>query len=72
MYYELDVKGTKFTCPKGSITILAMTKAKDRNEFNPKLFYPDGAVEYLESLGIKVNIVEGELPKRELDLYEDV
>ena len=53
--YKLTVEETTYTCPDESICLLAMTKAMDRNEqVNNTILVPQGAVEYLEQIGVKV------------------
>lgn len=56
--YRLKVKGKDsiFTIPKKNICLLAMTKAMDRNDntMGNAILCPQGAIEYLESIGIEV------------------
>lgn len=52
--YKLVVKGTTYTCPKCSIVALALTKALDRGINNSNINDETTAIEYLESIGVKV------------------
>lgn len=53
--YKLIIKGSVFTIPKQNIRFLAMTKAQDLNK-NICLDTNEQAVEFLESLGIEVQL----------------
>lgn len=54
--YRLKVKDSIFTIPKKNICLLAMTKAMDRhdNTMGNAILCPQGAIEYLESIGVEV------------------
>lgn len=52
--YRLVVKGTTYTCPKCSIVALAITKALDIGITHGNIHDEATAIEYLESIGIKV------------------
>lgn len=55
--YRLKVKDSVFTIPKANIGLLAFTKAQDMGAVidpNDK----EGAIKFLEGLGIKVEDVE--------------
>ena len=58
--YKLKVKDTVYTIPKENICLLAMTKAMDRhdNTMGNAILCPQGAIEYLESIGVEVEEVE--------------
>ena len=52
--YKLTLKGKEFTIPKENIGLLAFTQAQDRGQIiNPR--DADGAIKYLESIGIEVS-----------------
>ena len=53
--YKLKLKNTIYTIPKQNIRFLAMTKAQDLNK-NICLDTNEQAVEFLESLGIEVQL----------------
>lgn len=56
--YKLTIKGNKdtFTIPKENIALLAYTKAMDNGDsINPS--DKEGAIAYLESVGIKVESI---------------
>lgn len=55
--YKLTVKDSVFTIPKGNIRYLAMTKAMDLKA-NVELNTEEQAINYLESIGIKVETLD--------------
>jgi len=60
--YRLKVKDSIYTIPKENICLLAMSKAMYRhdNTMGNTILYPQGAIEYLQSIGIVVEKVENE------------
>lgn len=52
--YKLVVKGTTYTCPKCSIVTLALTKVLDRGIAYGNINDEATAIEFLESIGVKV------------------
>ena len=60
--YRLKVKDSICTIPKENICLLAMTKAMDRhdNTMGNAILCPQGAIEYLESIGVVVEEIESE------------
>lgn len=57
--YRLKVRDSVFTIPKENICLLAMQKAFDRGDIVGNIIlYPQGAIEYLEGIGIEVEDCE--------------
>lgn len=52
--YKLVIKDKTYTCPKCSIVALALTKALDRGINHSNINNEATAIEYLESIGVKV------------------
>ena len=54
--YQLKIGDSIYTIPKENIRLLAMIRAMDRNDntMGNAILCPEGAIEYLESIGIEV------------------
>ena len=55
--YKLKLKNTTYTIPKQNLRLLAMVKAQDLNK-NVKLENDKDAINFLESIGIEVQLCE--------------
>ena len=56
--YKLTIKDNVYTIPKNNISLLAIDKAMENLYYNPNLVTEEGAIEYLESLGVKVDEID--------------